>query len=192
MPIAYPVIVADPPWETMAGPLRSDVGEGWKFRPGTGASRPLPYASMPVRYMKKLSVEALAADDCALYLWTINGHVEDAYDVARAWGFKPSTLCVWAKNPMGGGLGGSFGISTEFFLYARKGSPAERRTIGTWWNWKRHYINGKPAHSAKPDPFYDLVESRHDGPFLELFARRARLGWDYWGDQSLGTAEMAA
>jgi N6-adenosine-specific RNA methylase IME4 len=23
-----------------------------------------------------------------------------------------------------------------------------------------------------------------------LFARRARFGWDYWGDQSLGTAEM--
>jgi N6-adenosine-specific RNA methylase IME4 len=27
---------------------------------------------------------------------------------------------------------------------------------------------------------------------VELFARRARFGWDYWGDQSLGTAEVAA
>jgi N6-adenosine-specific RNA methylase IME4 len=25
-----------------------------------------------------------------------------------------------------------------------------------------------------------------------MFARRARFGWDYWGDQSLGTAEIAA
>lgn len=30
------------------------------------------------------------------------------------------------------------------------------------------------------------------GPYVELFARRARFGWDYWGDQSLGTAEMVA
>ena len=25
---------------------------------------------------------------------------------------------------------------------------------------------------------------------VELFARRARLGWDYWGDESLGTASF--
>jgi hypothetical protein len=28
------------------------------------------------------------------------------------------------------------------------------------------------------------------GPYVELFARRAGFGWDYWGDQSLGTAEL--
>ncbi len=27
-------------------------------------------------------------------------------------------------------------------------------------------------------------------PRVELFARRARFGWDYWGDESLGTAQM--
>ena len=35
----------------------------------------------------------------------------------------------------------------------------------------------------------DLNQTREN---LELFARRARFGWDYWGDQSLGTAEMDA
>lgn len=35
-----------------------------------------------------------------------------------------------------------------------------------------------------------MVERVSPGPYLELFARRARFGWDYWGDQSLGTAEM--
>jgi N6-adenosine-specific RNA methylase IME4 len=25
---------------------------------------------------------------------------------------------------------------------------------------------------------------------VEMFARRARFGWDYWGNQSLGTAEL--
>ena len=29
-----------------------------------------------------------------------------------------------------------------------------------------------------------------NGP--RLFARRARFGWDYWGNESLGTAELEA
>lgn len=53
-----------------------------------------------------------------------------------------------------------------------------------WWTWPR----GK--HSEKPDAFYDLVEQVSPAPYVELFARRARFGWDYWGDESLGTAEM--
>jgi N6-adenosine-specific RNA methylase IME4 len=183
----YRTIVADPPWPTMAGPLRSDVGEGWKFRPGTGASRPLPYSTLTVEEVSALPVGELAADDAALYLWTTNGYVECCYDVARAWGFKPSTLLTWCKAPMGGGLGGTFGITSEYILYARRGSPPGRRVTGTWFRWKRYYINGKPAHSAKPDEFYDLVEQVSDGPYAELFARRARLGWDYpIGDQALG------
>ena len=33
--------------------------------------------------------------------------------------------------------------------------------------------------------------TRAGGPYLEMFARRARFGWDFWGDESLGTAELA-
>lgn len=187
----YRTLVVDPPWKVMAGPLMQGVGEGWAWDERQHMqTRPLAYPTMTVEEMAALPVGEMAAPDSALFLWTINAYVEDAYDLARAWGFKPSTLCVWAKNPMGGGLGGAFGITTEFFLYARRGSPLERRVTGTWFNWKRHYINGKPAHSAKPDAFYDLVESVTDPAYVELFARRARLGWDYWGDESLGTAEM--
>jgi N6-adenosine-specific RNA methylase IME4 len=28
---------------------------------------------------------------------------------------------------------------------------------------------------------YDRIERLLDGPYLELFARRRRLGWDAWG-----------
>jgi N6-adenosine-specific RNA methylase IME4 len=55
-----------------------------------------------------------------------------------------------------------------------------------WWNWPR----GK--HSAKPEAFLDMVEQMSPGPYVELFARRDRLGWDTWGNESLGTAELAA
>jgi N6-adenosine-specific RNA methylase IME4 len=189
--VKYRTIVADPPWRVMGGPLLKGVGEGWKFANGHGSSRPLPYGTMSTETIAALPVEAFSEDDASLYLWTVNAYVEEAYEVARAWGFKPSTLLVWAKTPMGGGLGGTFGISTEFFLYARRGQPKDRRVTGTWFNWKRHYVNGHPSHSSKPDAFYDLVEQVSPGPHLELFARRARLGWDYWGDESLNTAVIS-
>ncbi len=59
--------------------------------------------------------------------------------------------------------------------------------------WRQRYLrgNGGKEHSAKPEGFMDLVERVSPEPRLEMFARRARLaGWDYWGDQSLGTAEL--
>jgi N6-adenosine-specific RNA methylase IME4 len=62
----------------------------------------------------------------------------------------------------------------------------DARSATRWFEWPR----GK--HSAKPDAFLDLVERVSPGPYCELFARRDRLGWDTWGDQSLGTAEMPA
>lgn len=55
---------------------------------------------------------------------------------------------------------------------------------GTW------YEAPRGRHSEKPELFMDLIERMSPGPYVELFARRARFGWDYWGDQSLGTAQM--
>jgi N6-adenosine-specific RNA methylase IME4 len=46
-------------------------------------------------------------------------------------------------------------------------------------------------HSQKPEAFLDMVEETFPGPRLEMFARRARFGWDYWGNESLQTAEVA-
>lgn len=62
---------------------------------------------------------------------------------------------------------------------------SERRCTTRWWEWPRG------AHSAKPEAFLDIVESVSPGPYLELFARRDRLGWDTWGNEALGTAELS-
>lgn len=55
-----------------------------------------------------------------------------------------------------------------------------------WFQWPRG------LHSEKPEAFLDLVEQVSPGPYCELFARRDRLGWDTWGNESLGTAELVA
>lgn len=178
----YRTIVADPPWDVSWGARRVDGHMPFGSRRGT-----LPYATLSVDAIASLSVQSLAEDDAHLYLWTTNAYVEDAYKVVRAWGFSPSTLLVWAKAPKGRGLGGTFAIATEYVLTARRGSlAATGRIARNWWQWPRG------AHSAKPEAFLDLVEQVSPGPYLEMFARRARFGWDYFGDESLGTAEVAA
>ena len=47
---------------------------------------------------------------------------------------------------------------------------------GTW------YTAPRASHSEKPPLFLDLVERMSPGPYLELFARNPRLGWDSWGN----------
>lgn len=190
--MSYRCIVADPPWpQKGGGTLRGR--EGW--HDAQGASLPLKYSTMTVEQIAALPVAELAHPDGAhLYLWATNGFLEHAWAVIRAWGFRYSTTHTWCKRPMGGGLGGAYGISSEYFIYARRGQLAPlRRHAGTWHQWKRPYDErGKPMHSAKPSEFFDLVETVSPGPRLELFARRTRPGWDAWGDQAPDSIEWGA
>lgn len=177
----YRTIVADPPWD------HSD-GTGLNFR--NGAKTGLPYRTMTLDEIKALPVKNVSEGDkwhvggarggSHLYLWTTTRFLEDAFDVARAWRFNPSAVLVWCKDARGFNMGGTWPSNVEFIVYGRRGSPpATGRAESRWYTWPR----GK--HSAKPEAFYDLVEQISPGPRLELFARRQRLGWDTWGDESL-------
>jgi N6-adenosine-specific RNA methylase IME4 len=181
----YATIVADPPWpQKGGGPLKGGHAEGFV---GTAGSLPLPYSTMTVAQIADMAVCEVAAKDAHLYLWTTNRFLPDAFAVMAAWGFRYSTTLVWAKAPIGAGLGGAHGIATEFVLFGRRGNLRATDRIGrNWFNWKRPYDErGKPMHSAKPPEFYtDVVEPISPGPRLELFARRLRPGWDLWGDQA--------
>lgn len=155
----------------------------------------MPYPTMTLDEIRSLPVEDLAESDSHLFLWVTNGFLEQAFSVVRAWGFRYGTTLVWAKETMGKGLGGkAFGISTEFVLHATKGSPDVRcRIPRTWFQWKRPYDErGKPFHSAKPPQLQDMVEQVSEGPYLELFARRQRIGWATWGFDCLNHVEMPA
>ena len=41
----------------------------------------------------------------------------------------------------------------------------------------------KREHSRKPDELYEIIERCSPGPYLELFARGKREGWDQWGNE---------
>lgn len=173
----FKTIVADPPWRTTTGP------KGFGYSDGGHAK--LEYPVMTMAEIKALPVGELADEAAHLYLWTTNILVRPAYEVVEAWGFKPSVILTWAKNPIGMGLGDAFGITTEHVIFGHRGGLRPmRREPSTWWNWKR----GK--HSAKPEAFIDMVESVSPGPYLELFARRNRLGWATWGNEALNHVEL--
>ncbi len=168
----YRTIVADPPWPVRQPPK--------SFKTGT-QNAPLPYETMSVDAIQSLPIAALAQPSAHLYLWTVNRHVRSAYDIAGAWGFTPSMLLTWCKEPMGIGAGRQFASTTEFVLFAWRGAQEREpmRIERNWWVWPRG------EHSAKPEAFLDLVEQVSPGPYLELFARRQRLGWDTWGNEAL-------
>lgn len=164
----YSTIVVDPPWKYVEG------------GPTTGFARmrPPPYEMMSVQEIKELPVRLLAAANAHLYLWTTNKYLRESFAVAEAWGFKHSQTLVWCKTPRGIGPGGAYSNTTEFVLYCRRGSlPYEARADSTWWHFPRR------EHSVKPPEFLEIVEQISPGPYLELFARSAREGWDGWGNE---------
>ena len=203
----YHTIVADPPWPmnetgvTTRGMTDSkgvytsksgQVVDGTWWGRHRGGSVKLPYPVMELGAISALPIAELAEGDAHLYLWTTNRFLEEAFDYARLWTFEPRQTLVWAKPPMGIGFGGAFTTTTEFVLFCRRGNlKTLRRVDSSWWNWSRPYVDGHIAHSAKPDAFIDMVEQVSPGPYLELFARRNRLGWDTWGNEALEHVEMA-
>lgn len=131
-----------------------------------------------------LPVVDLADRDAHLYLWTTQKYLPETYEIAAGWGFRPSYALVWCK-PEGGFVGGTFFSNVEFALFCRRGSLAAKRRVSTqWFAWPRG------EHSAKPEAFLDMVESVSPGPYLEMFARRNRLGWDTWGNEALNHVDL--
>lgn len=161
----YSTIVVDPPWEyAKTNPDKS--GEGYKGRAG------LPYSGMSLDEIRALPVGDLG-DDARLFLWTTNRYLRHAWSVVEAWGFEPQDrVLVWCKTPRA-----TTPVTTEFVLIGKRGNPPKMPWHGTtWFQWPL-----QPLHSQKPDAALDLIESWCPGPYVELFSRRPRFGWDSWG-----------
>ena len=183
--VRYSTIVVDPPWDYG----RKTLNFKWRRGRPSGEGQPmLAYPSLSLQEIRSLPVGALAEEDAHLYLWTTQRFLRVSYEIAEDWGFTASVVLVWAKAPTGWNpSGGAYMNNVEFILYARRGSLQPiRREKSQWWTWPRS------SHSTKPEAFLDLVESVSPGPYLEMFARRNRLGWDTWGNEALEHIEVMA
>lgn len=177
----YGTIAADPPWRyRINGERKSRYAGG-----GRGKSAEDYYSTMTTEDIAAMPVGDLAADAAHLYLWATAprlfgdryGNGPGPVDVMRAWGFDYVTTLVWHKTGAPG-LGWYWRIDTEFVLFGIRGQcgiPAELRR-------SNHFAAKRPGgHSQKPPSVLDAIEVVSPGPYLELFSREPRLGWDSWG-----------
>jgi N6-adenosine-specific RNA methylase IME4 len=177
----YRTIVADPPWPYERG-LTGVTRVGRELRQRGVENY---YDTMPIRMIKALGVPDLAdRTGCHLYLWTTNHHIRAAFDVMDAWGFTYKALLTWVKQG-NIGLGYHWRNQTEHVLFGMMGSYRTSDRART-----NVFAAPKTGHSSKPEAFYDIVESMSAGPYLELFARRNRLGWDTWGNEALEMVQL--
>lgn len=169
----YRTIVADPPWQYEAQPRGPS-----SF--GPSSRHELPYPQMTLEEIAALPVDGLAEADAHLYLWTTNRHLPEAFRILDGWGFRFRQVLVWRKTGCPTPFAASIAPNhVEYLLFARRGN------LGLLDRLSSNVIEApqQRVHSRKPDVFLDLVESVSPGPYLEMFARRVRLGWDGWGNE---------
>ena len=172
----WSTILADPPW---------------RFTNRTGKVAPEHrrldrYDTLALREICAIPVKEVVADNAHLYLWCPNALLPEGLQVMEQWGFRYVSNIVWAKRrkdggPDGRGVGFYFRNVTELVLFGVRGSmrtlPPARRQVNLIETRKRE-------HSRKPDETYDIIEACSPGPYLELFARYPRKGWEAWGDEA--------
>ena len=163
----YQTIVIDPPWDI------SEMGDNEPF----ARSEPT-YASMTIEQIINEHIEQYAANNCHLYLWTINRMIFIPEQIIKAWGFRYVTMLTWCKETIG--MGNYYRNNTEHVIFCIRGKQALlRNDVGTWFVAPR----GTGGHSSKPQEFYKLIESCSPGPRLDYFARNERIGWDVYGGE---------
>lgn len=169
----YGVILADPPWLFKT------------YSPkGEGKSAQRHYPCMTTTEICDLPIADVAAPDCALFLWATWPMIFDAQKVIESWGFRYSGLAwEWIKRNDRTGkyaFGGGYGTrkNLEPLLLARRGKPViKRRDV------RDFMFSERREHSRKPDETFDRIESMFDGPYIELFSRESRSGWDAFGNE---------
>ncbi len=173
----FRTVLADPPWRF--------VNRTGKMAPEH--RRLARYATMSTAEICALPVAEAVDEPAHLYLWTPNALLPEALQVMSAWGFSYKTNLIWRKirkdgGSDGRGVGFYFRNVTEMILFGVRGKKA--RTLAPGRRQVNYLESRKQEHSRKPDDQYALIEACSPGPALELFARGARDGWTYWGNQA--------
>jgi len=175
------VIYADPPWTFATYSAK-----------GKGRSAEAHYDCLDLDAIKALPVADWAAPDCALLLWATDPLLPRALEVIEAWGFAYKTVgFYWVKLNRSAdarafserdfftGLGFWSRANPEPCLLATRGRPKRLAA-----DVAKLIVAPRREHSRKPDAAYERIERLLPGPYLELFARTTRPGWDSWGAEA--------
>ena len=163
-PKKYPIILADPAWE-------------YDFSVSDSRKIENQYLPTSLDDMKRLRLPA--ADNCVLFMWATSPKLREALDLMLSWGFEYKTCAIWEKDQIG--MGYYFRQKHELLLVGGKGTlqlPDDNKKPESVFHAPR------TEHSEKPDIVYQIIETMYPSyKKLEMFARKAREGWDVWGDE---------
>ena len=174
----FSTILADPPWR-FANRTGKMAPEHMRLR---------RYPTMSFEEIYDLPLGEIAAPVAHLYLWCPNALLAEGLTTMQRWGFTYKTNIVWYKvrsdgGPDRRGVGFYFRNVTELLLFGVRGSGAAVRTLAPGRRQPNIISTRKREHSRKPDEAYPIIEACSPGPYLELFARNKRPGWEQWGDE---------
>lgn len=165
----FGALYLDPPWAFVT---YSSKGAVPQRAPGQH------YETMSEAELAAIPIASLAAKDCALFMWVIDTHLPQALRLVEAYGFTYRKLVfIWDKRAMS--LGHWTRNEGEICILATRGRP-KRLDKGV----RQIHAEARREHSRKPEEFRDRIERLVAGPYLELFGRQARPGWQIAGDQS--------
>jgi N6-adenosine-specific RNA methylase IME4 len=158
----YRTVLADPPWDILQGGGHGAVNH---------------YPLMTFDRIKAMPVADLTDPESAhCWLWVTNGVLRYGFEVLEAWGFTPRSVLTWIKPRYT--LGVYLRNATEHILLGTRGkAPVRFRCQASW------VFAPLQDHSHKPEEQFAIIERVSPGPYLELFARRPRHGWDVWGNE---------
>lgn len=172
---SYGCVIADPPWRFE---LYSEAGEE--------KSAQAQYDCMDMaglkRFARDINLDFICAPDCGMLMWATFPMLPQAIELMAEWGFRYTSGGPWAKvgddGTMDFGAGYWLRCAAELWLLGLRGNPAILTRS------ERNLIMGRRGkHSEKPDDLHQKAERMFRGPYLELFARRPRPGWDVFGNE---------
>lgn len=183
----------DPPWAYQQASRHERL---------SGFSTDHEYPSLTTDELRGLPIAQLMRYG---FLWTTGPFIEDAYSLIRSWGMLPITMLAWVKcaeiNTDGlpafpdrkapentfdpeviikptFGVGYWFrGCVEPIIVFKAPDAPSIRTPfVGL--------LSPNARHSRKPETLHHLIESHFPGPYLELFGRRERPGWNVFGNEA--------
>ena len=166
-PQRYKVIIADCPWNYV----------GWTRR---GSAKKEYKGTLLQSELEKMPIDDICFDDCVLLLWGTWPKLPTVLSVLQSWRFDYVTGFPWVKttrnNAIRWGTGYWVRGCSEYVFIGKKGKATFPKInyLGL--------LSPNLKHSRKPDSLHEYAESM-PGPYLELFARRERAGWDCFGNE---------
>lgn len=184
LPGMYKTIALDPPWLERGG-----------GRSKRGADRHYPLMSTAEIVATVMSSEPYGrlAGSSHCWCWVTDNYLESGLFLMTTMGFRYVRTLVWVKvkdnsyrRRLSIGLGQYLRGAHELALLGVRG---DAMVPATGDRMPSVVFAPKAKHSEKPQATFDVFERCSPGPRIEMFARKARPGWEAWGNEAPGTED---